>query len=70
MSDGQINDGLVIAESAYNGCKLFITKRQTILKAKRDSIQISLIGSDLAGVLVVSPVEMLAVFKEIEKQST
>jgi hypothetical protein len=67
IPDGHLDDGLVLAESAYHSCKLLITKRAAILKSNRDAIRMSLIGSDLAGVLIASPNEMVAILKEIEK---
>jgi hypothetical protein len=69
MDEGSLNNGLVLAEAAYNGCKLFLTRSKIILVANRDSIQFSLMSADLTPVLVGSPAVMVAVIKIIESAS-
>ena len=65
--NGTINDGLVVAEAAYNGCKLFITTREAILSVNRNTIHLSLAAFDLCGVLVVSPAELSSALTLIQK---
>jgi hypothetical protein len=69
MPDGEINDGLILAEAAYNECRLFVTRRETILKANREAIQVSLMHADLNAVVVGSPEEINSVVKAIEKET-
>lgn len=64
---GDINDGLVLAEAAYNKCLFLLTRRAEILGANRKSIQLALIGADLAGLMVVSPPELTKVLEDISK---
>jgi hypothetical protein len=66
---GSLNDGLVLAEAAYNMCKLFITTREQILSVNRNSIHLSLTSFDLCGVLVVSPPEMAKALTVIQQSS-
>jgi len=71
ITNGTLNDGLLLAEAAYNGCRMFITLSQPLLSSNRESMQLTLIGFDLCGVAVGAPSEIataLTVIREASKE--
>lgn len=63
LSEGTLNDGLVIAEAAYNNCRILLTRRKAILSTKTESLQIALVDFDLAPIVVASPTEIVKYYK-------
>lgn len=63
MPNCTLNDGLAITESSYNICRILMTRRPGLLNTDRISILITLVDSDLAPVVVISPKEMLEYFR-------
>jgi rRNA-processing protein FCF1 len=59
LDHGTMNDGLVMAEAAYNNCRILLTRRKTLLASKTDSLQIALVDFDLNPVVVASPTEIV-----------
>jgi hypothetical protein len=53
------NDGLVIAEAAYNGCTLLITNRPSLHAADREKVRVLLLGGDVTDVMVTSPQQLI-----------
>jgi hypothetical protein len=66
LPGGQLNDGLVVAEAAYQDCRLFITRSPMLLVEARDSLRIALVDHDLSAVVVTSPAELVEYFKASE----
>jgi hypothetical protein len=65
LSGATLNDGLVIAEAAYQNCRLLMTRRKAILNSKADSLRIALVDFDLSPVVVVSPSEILRYYNSL-----
>jgi hypothetical protein len=59
------NDGMIIAEAACHNCQIFLTPRKQLWEAKFDSLRLALIECDVAGLVVVSPAELIAYFRKV-----
>lgn len=64
LSGATLNDGLVIAEAAYNNCRILLTRRKIILDSQKDSLRIALVDFDLSPVVVASPAEIVSYYKQ------
>jgi hypothetical protein len=64
LSGGTLNDGLVIAEAAYNNCRILLTRRKVILDSQKDSLRIALVDFDLCAVVVASPAEIVSYYSQ------
>lgn len=63
LPDGKLNDGLVIAEAAYNNCRILLTRRKALLKSRSDLLRIVLVDADLPPIVMASPAEIIAYYK-------
>lgn len=54
------NDGLVIAEAAYQGCKVLVTYREILLRVSDEALKFILLESDVSNIFMVSPPDVVS----------
>ncbi len=63
MKSEEVNDGLVVAEAAYNGCRILITRRKCLLDCVTETLRLALVDHDLSSVVIASPSELVEYFR-------
>jgi hypothetical protein len=70
LPDENENDGLVVAEAAYQRCNLFVTFRSTLLDADGEALKFMLLESDVTDLFIAAPDDIVDYLRKTEGGST
>ena len=62
LSSAPLGDALVLTEAALNKCQLLLTRSESLLAARCDSLTLALVDADLFAVAPISPAEIVGFF--------
>jgi hypothetical protein len=68
LPDEHEDDGLVVAEAAFQQCKVLFTYRETLLKSSSEALAFMLLENDVSDLFIVSP-DQIVDYLEKQKPS-
>jgi hypothetical protein len=69
LPDEYENDGLVVAEAAFQNCNILVTYRQTLLDCSGEGLKFMLLENDVADLFIVSPVDVVEYLEGQKKKA-
>jgi hypothetical protein len=59
LPDEHENDGLVVAEAAYQNCNILVTYRESLLECSGEGLKFMLLENDVSDLFIVSPSDVV-----------